>query len=490
MKNRNKMVLGAALFFACTTVAFVLFERIRGQRAVRRIVAQMTATGAEMDARKLVPPHPASNAAPALIEVAKKLPEMRETPPLMAFIAPGRTLRVLRLDSWTNSQSSGPRQNGKLTWNDLSNRVAVAQNNLSSLHQALRADAYWSGFNYQRGFHDFETPGLYDLLNVSRWLTAEALVHARAGRAAETFYALESLTQLVWLLRDERLIISQLVRRASAAHAFYVLWHTMIEGFWTEAQLTTLQRLWKANDFRRDMFSAMEMERAMSRDHFRIQRSSSKALKKAIDLSGPLEEFAPEGQLPLKSAWVKLVALPMWRLAWSYHDEFNSLRIWQSRVRDAKAATRLPWSEMQHNTGDADIGTWQFVEGGGLSFYDQSRFLFSARSIFNSTVTLRNVYETEATKELVVAMIGIVRFRLSNGKLPESLEDLAPFGVERPYDPMDGNSLRYKPKSNDGFLLYSAGFNGIDDGGDPSIEHEDAAGIWRGKDGVWPEPSE
>ncbi len=477
--------MGAVLlaFFALT---FAVFERVRGQRAVRRIIAEMTSGGADLNARNLLPPQPASNAAPELVALGKELPDMRRIPPLMALTTPGRAVTVLRLESWTNSQSSDEERSSTVTWTDLTKDLSEVEVQLTRVHKAVRLDGYSSGFNYQRGFHDFEIPGLTDTLKISRWLVAEALVHAKAGRTAESFHALESLTRLVRLLRDERLIISQLVRRAVAAQAFYVLWHTMVERLWTEPQLSTLQQLWRANDFRRDMLRAMEMERAMTMDHWRIQRSSSEALKKAVELSGPLEEFAPEGQLPLKSTWVKLVALPMWKLAWSYHDEFNSLRLWQSRIRDAEAAAGLPWSEMQDNTGDADAASWQV----DLNLYDQSRFLFSARSIFSTTVTLQNVYEMETSKELATAAMGVARFRLRNGTLPESVEELTGFGVEQPYDPMDGKPLRYRRETDSGFILYSVGFNGIDDTGDPNIAYEDRAGIWRGKDAVWPEPSE
>ena len=56
-------------------------------------------------------------------------------------------------------------------------------------------------------------------------------------------------------------------------------------------------------------------------------------------------------------------------------------------------------------------------------------------------------------------------------------------------DPMDGKPLRYRRKSKESFLLYSAGQDAVDD--EATEESVDRASktrtIWDGKDAIWPQ---
>lgn len=58
------------------------------------------------------------------------------------------------------------------------------------------------------------------------------------------------------------------------------------------------------------------------------------------------------------------------------------------------------------------------------------------------------------------------RYRMAMGKLPETLEPLAPEFINRiPGDVIDGKPLRYRLEPDGGYLLYSVGWNQRDDGG-------------------------
>ena len=68
----------------------------------------------------------------------------------------------------------------------------------------------------------------------------------------------------------------------------------------------------------------------------------------------------------------------------------------------------------------------------------------------------------------VCTEVGIAceRYRLKNGRWPNSLDDLQSFGIAKGVvDPFDGRPLRYRVET-DGVSVYSIGTNGIDDGGD------------------------
>ncbi|MGO9243988.1 MAG: hypothetical protein ACLPT4_12775 [Verrucomicrobiia bacterium] len=80
---------------------------------------------------------------------------------------------------------------------------------------------------------------------------------------------------------------------------------------------------------------------------------------------------------------------------------------------------------------------------------------------FLSDVIARDA-ERIAYIRLLLAALGVEKYRLVNGLLPEKISDLAP--AEVPVDPFDGQPLRYK-KLAKGYVVYSVGEDGVDNGG-------------------------
>jgi hypothetical protein len=57
-----------------------------------------------------------------------------------------------------------------------------------------------------------------------------------------------------------------------------------------------------------------------------------------------------------------------------------------------------------------------------------------------------------------------------------------------PYDYMSAKPLRYRLQADGSYVLYSVGQDGKDDGGDPTSPSGTPAGLWSGRDAVWPSP--
>jgi hypothetical protein len=77
------------------------------------------------------------------------------------------------------------------------------------------------------------------------------------------------------------------------------------------------------------------------------------------------------------------------------------------------------------------------------------------------TLDVRSIAQLQTAR----AGLAVQRYRLASGKLPESLTDLMPTYLDAvPKDPFDGKDLRYK-KLETGFVVYSIGEDGNDDGG-------------------------
>jgi hypothetical protein len=75
--------------------------------------------------------------------------------------------------------------------------------------------------------------------------------------------------------------------------------------------------------------------------------------------------------------------------------------------------------------------------------------------------------EHQANIRLAIARLAaaLAVYRVAHGEYPNNLSQIVPDIVpELPIDLFSSKSFRYKPTS-DGYLLYSVGENGIDDGG-------------------------
>jgi hypothetical protein len=124
-----------------------------------------------------------------------------------------------------------------------------------------------------------------------------------------------------------------------------------------------------------------------------------------------------------------------------------------------------------------------------LNGYDRLRFLFSIESISITDLLLRRTAGIQTEQQMVLTAIALDRYRMAHGEFPQRLEALLPVLLPTlPRDAMNGEPLRYQPRPDGGFILYSVGFDGMDDGGDPTSSDTTRVyrQIWDGRDAVWP----
>jgi hypothetical protein len=87
--------------------------------------------------------------------------------------------------------------------------------------------------------------------------------------------------------------------------------------------------------------------------------------------------------------------------------------------------------------------------------------------------------QADLETQLQLLQIGLTleQRQAETGDVPDTLEALsAMFPEETLIDPFTGERFRYRPQ-NGGFLLYSAGRNQVDDGGEHDYTHGDI--VWR-----------
>ncbi len=101
----------------------------------------------------------------------------------------------------------------------------------------------------------------------------------------------------------------------------------------------------------------------------------------------------------------------------------------------------------------------------------------------------------QTTVDLATVACALERYRLANGEFPPTLGPLVPqFAAKLPHDIINGEPLKYQRTEGGGFVLYSVGFNQVDNGGRPCVVRRN----WRGEiesridlnhyDWVWKSP--
>ncbi len=124
-------------------------------------------------------------------------------------------------------------------------------------------------------------------------------------------------------------------------------------------------------------------------------------------------------------------------------------------------------------SGDAKAEEAQSLEReiGELSVaYAPIKLLFPAIAMARQA-TVRVKLNADA----VQVALAVIRYQRQHGQWPESLDALVGTFVERvPTDPYDGQPLRYRLQ-DDGFVIYSVGVNGVDDGGQSVLLRSDGS---------------
>lgn len=319
-------------------------------------------------------------------------------------------------------------------------------------------------------------PHLAKLKSLSQFLRLRAAAEIEAGLTNEAAADIELALWLVDLVKEEPVLISQLVRLAQLQVTLNSLWEGLAGRCWTDAQLAGFERRLGGFDFLADYRKAMRGERtfcAVAVDHIRRLRNAD-ALGAASDESGndsdPAERFLGPVVLQLiPGGWFDQNNASIGRL----HLEFmlpgvdcDARRVSPSNVRRLTVALD---DRLKHRSPYNWFGNLLMPALSGAS----ARFA-----------------QGQASADLARVACALERHRLAHGQYPESLDALVPaFIAKLPHDVIDGQPLRYRRTAEGSFVLYSIGWNEKDDGG-TVVPNKDKRGFnWKEGDWVWQYPA-
>ncbi len=320
------------------------------------------------------------------------------------------------------------------------------------------------------------------LRSAAQWLTAAAVSQLHEGHLEEALQNIEAVAHLAEAHRDEYTLVSQMIRIAISGLGLSVTWEALQAPGWTEPQLARLQRAWEGINLLDSVETGFVGERAGGIELWAMVRGPKS--RQLFTL------FGPPGRTSLKDkceTWFQnYLLLPVYKITSIDRDELFYLQSMQAAlvtIRSLKA--RQPWVEARipqeqtmtnlHRLGNTGV---------------KIRYWLSSLAIPNYSRATEAALRNETERQMTLAAIALGRFRLAHGSLPQDLRELTPeLLAQAPCDPMSGKALHYRPGQDGGFLLYSVGLDGIDDGGNPTTASStNHFGFWDARDAVWPWP--
>jgi len=485
VKRALKRIGYCAGTLAALFLLFIGIEHFRGKWALNHRLTDLRAKGQVASVAALEPkqPAPAQNAAIALISLSNRLESvvtnLDDLPPMLRFVRPGRAIVRWRLKEWS---SDGKKTND---WTKVGAGLERAADVLHQVHTALERPAYDTGFDYRKGFVDFQLAPINSIRRTAQLLSLAAAYELSRGQLETANQHLCDLVKLAVKQTPEPLIICQLVRYSSAMTAFNTIWEALQAPGWNEKQLAALQASWTGCDFGRDISNACRMELVMDIDMFDEIRASRKKLAFVIEEREKARELSEElwQSFPTHGVVLRWLHVPLWRAAWAEQDELRTVNRWQEVIEREELAETNSWSALALSIPTpANDPSWS----------ERFRFLFSTQPFSITDAMIRRTLVAEIEQAMTVTAIAIQRYRLRTGTLPAELSALVPEYLSAlPRDAMDGRTLRYGVLSDSSFTLYSVGEDGKDDRGDPTLVagKKEYHRISDGRDMVWPSPA-
>ena len=157
--NRTRRILRRIVLFLAAAVGlfatFVIIEHFRGTRALKRHLAALKANGAKLEVNELLPPKsvPDENALAALLALTNRVSQVHSNiglwPPLGRLTTNGHALAISRLNDWSSGKESN-------SWTRVNAALDGQQELFTAITAVLQRPGWDDGFEYSRGFVDFQ----------------------------------------------------------------------------------------------------------------------------------------------------------------------------------------------------------------------------------------------------------------------------------------------------------------------------------------------
>ncbi len=431
--RRRRWILLAVVLLIASVVAGVLVLQLRSRRAFEARLAEIRATGVPVTLEEMAEayrPPPDSDSKRNAAEIWRQTSESEAAKRKLSpeYVDVGKAL-----NEWKGGTSL-PNELREL----LAAHLAENAEALRRLHAAAEAGFAPHALDLSQGI-DVDLSHLNRTREAARLLHAEALYTADAGDEAQALRSLRAALAAGESLREEPLLISQLVR-ISCHGVTQEGWRKALAlGNFSEEQLVQMQDAFSAAEDKAGLANSMAYARSTGLAHYDDPDM-------VIENLGVLnaDNYVPGATRMLIAAGNVV----------GYNDEDRLDYL--AHMDELIALSDKPYPEMlpaMESLGDT-------YEAGSSWLPRISEGLTPALSRMGATFA-----RDAASLRMSAAAAAVERYRLVHGSPPDALGDLTPsFLPALPEDPFDGQALRYR-RNGEGYVVYSVFEDKEDDGG-------------------------
>lgn len=481
MKPIRLIVIIAVVGLLAATGVWLGTEKTDARRALQNYRAQLQAQGEKLSWAEWGYPRAveSNDCLPRLVAAMGRVGNSGFNPGYLRWMDVSHPTNCepiwVRPEVWLSDKSRPA-----LAWSEFAEELAGVHAALAEVRAALTQPPGWlitdpTNLSVRPKFHFVEQR------NAAQWLAAELVLALRQEDRGLALTNLHALQQLLKLHEADPTLVVQMIRVAIAGLALAATWEALAAPDWTEAELAALQASWERFNLFRKLEMGLLGERLFAESIF--ERLAGMNSERQVQyLNGLLGGTVRPN---LEYFWQVFVTTPIWRM----NREADQLLALQYQQRNLEAVRRLTlgtnWAAVQRSFADNqatfDAATQGPVQG--------LRYAMSALIIPNLFKAAQTTIRQETLRRLTVTAIALKRYELQHRTRPSSLAMLVPqFLAAVPVDPMNSRPLNYRTDST-GFVLYSVGEDGVDDGGDAQSPADiKQREICSGKDFIWPVP--
>ena len=361
--------------------------------------------------------------------------------------------------------------------------VLLALSKYDSTIEELRAASRLPYSRFPLGYNDDNPAGillphLAPLKGCVRTLQLRSSAELEAGHSEKALEDIKLMLRLTEAIRNEPITISHLVRAAMLQIELQPIWEGLAGHNWNDAQLGALDAELGKLDFLADYNFFMRGERAFGVgviDHLRRNRQQFENI-----VAPQRDDFS---DVTKENAFDRIMNSPLNRLIPKGWFEQSKVAVCQMHSQYL-----LPIVNLETHTVSvaAEKRAADACRGPGTELNPSNWF---TRLLLSSLNFMSQKFAREqSSTDLARIACALERYRLVNGKFPETLAALAPQFLQKiPHDIINGKPLSYRLTTDGQFILYSVGWNETDDGGSvvlgkgqtPSVDMKQGDWVWQ-----------
>jgi len=312
-------------------------------------------------------------------------------------------------------------------------------------------------------------PHLGKIKGIAQLLRPRSLAELSLNQNEKAFDDIMLSFHLVDSLRTEPILISQLVRISMLELSIQPIWEGLANHQWNDEQLVSMDGQFAKIDFLSSYKLALSGERTFCTEY---------AIDSIIQHGIQSNQFGGVGDETMRDQLLpKIICLTP--SGWLRQNEAIIVQylIKMGNVMDA-----------EHHAIDFDSMAKLDKEISAISARITPYRIFLGMLLPSVNKAFLRFSQAQVTVDLARVACNLERYRLANGKYPESLDGLVPkFMAKVPNDLMSGKPLHYKTKEDGTFELYSVGADRVDNGGkvgmtgkkDPRWDPNSGDWVWR-----------